>query len=303
MKKIFFLLLLVLYASVLFAQPKSKRQEGNKIIEVYDVVGVRGKLVDRAGNHIISEKKGRIVSYDEYNGAIVFQATDNKIYRYENYEYEYFQYDKEFVKKIRVLKPRKENKFGLSVGASPFSLFVPFDIKNNTNDYFAENSGDMGAMGIGLDVVAGRYINKNHFVGLAGQYIFLSFIDAFNIGAKYQYLYSPNKNVSFYFPVAMKYNKMNCDFKFSVLDSVAYIGENQFEQKYYKDVTGYFDFNSAELNIGQGISFAMKNEKSISVEVMFMKYFILSNKISGFEKKPDIDFNINGVEVSVLVNF
>jgi hypothetical protein len=61
-----------------------------------------------------------------------------------------------------------------------------------------------------------------------------------------------------------------------------------------------------KLNIGQGISFSLKNKRSLSLELMLLRQFILSEKIeipASIPTPPQTDFSVYRMKLSVFMNF
>jgi hypothetical protein len=62
--------------------------------------------------------------------------------------------------------------------------------------------------------------------------------------------------------------------------------------------------NALELNVGQGLSFALKNERSVSLEVMLIKQFAVASRFRNSSSlTPNSELGITGVKLAVLMSF
>lgn len=218
-------------------------------------------------------------------------------------ETEYFQYDQTFAskeKKQRVLKPRKDAGFQFSAGLSVGFLTIPTGIQ--LDDSLVGGSTAGFELPICIKLGASKYLNKNSQVGLTAEYsLFGSGTSYFNAGARYQYLYNPTKNAAFYFPIELKFSHYQADY-YSVqyIDPISTSPDFSSNTTYEAEVT----LNSLELNFGQGVSFALENKRSLSIELMLLRQFILSEKfVITNDVTPETDFRVSGLKLSVFMNF
>lgn len=305
MKFILTLFTITLLSSTLFAQVDSTANTPDVIIEVYDVVAVYRSHIDGRGRtrEFTSLIKGEIVKYDESTGVLTFKGNDGKMYSFKSEEYKYFEYNKEFttkVKKPKVIKPRKEAGFEFSVGLNVGFLNIPTGIQ--FDDSLVGGSTAGFELPICIKVGASRYLNKNSQIGLTAEYALIgSGTTYFNGGARYQYMYNPAKNAAFYFPIELKYSRYTADYYYvQYTDAVSTDPFYSSNTEYNADVT----LSGLELNLGQGISFALKNKKSLSLELMLVKQFVLSEKFDiDHTVTPSTNFDVFGARMSVFMNF
>jgi hypothetical protein len=304
MKKLLMCITLALINHALYAQIDTIPKEQNIKIEVYDVVAVYKESTDGRGQtrKYVSELKGKILNYDESTGVLTFKGNDGKMYSFKSGDYKYFEYDKEFTSKIKhvVILPRKDSGFEFSAGISAGY----FKINHNfTADDFYMSGFQSGAdIPICLKLGASKYLNKNSLVGLTAEYALLIDDNSyFNVGARYQYLYNPNKNSAFYFPVELKFSRYQFNSQYQTSDTT-YIDDLNWEYPSRSDTK--VALNNLELNIGQGLSFALKNKKTLSLELMLVKQFVLSQTFKNVaEFPPKSKFGVNGLKLSVFMNF
>ncbi len=304
MKKITVFLFSLFSTFVLFAQNDTIPKEETINIEIYDVVAVYKYHTDSRGKTYqhIYELKGEILAYDEGTGYITFKGKDGKMYSFKSDEYKYFQYDKEFKKKVKnkILKPRKDSGLVYSAGLSTAYLGIK---ENFTSDnYYLRGFGSIADIPVNLKIGLSKYINKQSIVGLTAEFALLSFNKSyFNLGARYQYMYNTGKNAAFYFPAELKFSNYKFDAQYEINDTT-FIDNMNWE--YPTTIDPEVSLNSAELNVGQGISFAMKNKKSVSLELMFVKQFVLSQKFTNNENDmPNTGYIVNGLKLYIFINF
>ncbi len=252
--------------------------------------------------------KGEILSFNEQNGLVVFRDTKGRKYTFAKEDYDYFEENKTFeiktkIKRKRIIKPRKEKGFEFHVGLNIGGIQTNEDLitdENYISYYYGGGSGGGDDMPVCLKLGVGKYINKQSFIGLTTDLALIKYINRyFNVGLRYQYMYNPSKNVALYFPVELKFSSLKFGAKYNTTDSIY----NGFDWEYARldtEVT----LNSAEFNIGQGVSFAMKNEKSLSFELMLVRQFGLSQKFSKvYIAPPNTKFEVIGFKLSLFYNF
>jgi hypothetical protein len=304
MKSVFAMIILVLISIGLDAQPDTNPEKPNTIVEVYDVVVVYREHVDGRGRvrQYTSELKGEILNYDESTGVLTFKGIDGKIYSLKSGEYKYFQYDKEFRSKSKqhVLHPRKDSGYEFSAGFS--AGFILISDNFTADDYYLSGWGSginfPGSVKLGLS----KYLNKNSLGGLTAEYAMLTFDKTyFNIGARYQYLYDLSKNTSLYFPAELNFSRYQFETQY-VTNDTTFI--DPFSWTYPTYVETEISINALELNVGQGLSIALKNKRSVSLELMMIKQFTLTTRFRNSSSlTPKSDLGITGVKLAVLMNF
>lgn len=299
------LITIILFNTPLFAQNDSLPKDTTVIVEIYDVVAVYKEIVDGRGRtrQYTSELKGEIITYDESTGLLTFRGKDGRMYSFRSEEYKYFQYDKEFTSKKKkqvALHPRKDSGFEFSAGLSAGFLNIPTGFRIDENYVGGTTAGF--EIPVCIKGTASKYINKNSVVGLTAEYSLLSSESAyFNAGARYQYLYNPNKNAAFYFPIELKFSHYQADYyRYQYNDTLFTDNGSSWPIDLEADVT----INALELNVGQGISFALANKRSLSMELMLLKQFIVSEELKIPQSvAPQTNFSAYGMKLSLFMNF
>lgn len=305
MKLFITLLAFSLLSTALIAQPDTLAPAKTQVVEIYDVVGVYRSHVDARGNtrNYTSELKGKILNHDQSTGLLTFQGRDGKMYSFTSAQYEYFKYDKEFTTKIKQqkgLNPRKDTGIGFHVGLSGGILNIPTGFQQDEN-YVGGTTGG-GELPVCLKIGVNKYINNASTVGLTAEYSIMgSNYNYFNIGARLQYLYNPNKNSTFYFPAELKFSHYQADYYHYQYNDTTYTDNGK---TWPTDFDAEVTLNAVELNIGQGVSFALKNKRSLSLEFMLLKQFILSQNLKvPVSIAPKTDFGMYGAKLSLFMNF
>ncbi|MDG1147252.1 MAG: hypothetical protein P8N52_02990 [Crocinitomicaceae bacterium] len=304
MKIILAFIIITLFSTALFAQNDKVSSPQDVIVEIYDVVAVYREHKDGRGRtrQFTSEIKGEIIKYNQHSGVLTFKRIDGKMYSLTSSQYEYFQYDKEFTskkKKQKVINPRKDSGLEFSVGMSAGFLNIPTGFKQDENYVGGTTTGFETPICIKGGV--SKYLNKNSLVGVTSEYaMFSSEATYFNVGARYAYLYSPGKNTTFYFPVELKFSHYQAESYYYQYNDTVYT-DNGYDWPMAIDAG--VSINALELNVGQGLSFALKNKRSISLELMLLRQFILTEKIIvPVSVSPKTDFSVYGMKLSILMN-
>lgn len=238
--------------------------------------------------------KGEIQSFNEQNGLIVIKDIEGRFHTLSNEEYDSFEKGKTFEKRIRAIRSRKEEGISFSIGLTSMLMYIDEDF--SPDDTFLEAYG-VGDVPISLKVGASKYLDNQNIIGLTAELAVVTENDSYyNIGARYLYLFSPKKNTSFYFPVEIKYARL------------------RFKEPYYinspnpiydtERIAVETSITASEINIGQGVSFSLKNKKSFSIELMFVNEFILSKDFQSIIKtKPENDHKVYAVKIGLLMDF
>ena len=305
MKKRLFLLGFTLFLVPLFAQEDDSLQKNpTVIIEVYDVVGVYESHSDGRGNprEFTIERKGEILNYDQSTGLLTFKTLDGKIHAYKPHEYKYFEYDKAFKKKIKnhVVKERKTNGFVFSAGFS--SGYINITDQFIADAIYLNGWGSSANIPLSIKVGVQKCITEQMQLGITADYALLnSDRNYLTIGPRFQYLYNTKKNAAFYFPAELKYSLYQMNMQY-VTNDTTYLDNSswEFPSRMDADIT----LHALELNVGQGVSFALKNKKSLSLELMLIKQFMMSQKIV-LEKpqSPNTKIGVTGIKLALFMNF
>ena len=152
MKTIITIIAVVFLNTILLAQNDTIPKEQIEIVEVYDVVAVYKSTTDGRGRtrNYVSELKGEILNYDESTGVLTFKDKDGRIYSFKSDEYKYFEYDKEFTRKVKnfVLRPRKESEFEISAGFR--ASFINLNDNFSADDYYVWSGGGSSDLPISI---------------------------------------------------------------------------------------------------------------------------------------------------------
>jgi hypothetical protein len=304
MKKLLICITIALINLVVYAQTDSSLKEQNSIVEVYDVVAVYKEYTDSRGRSrkYSSELKGKIINHDQSTGFLTFQGKDGEMYSFTSLQYEYFKYNKEFTSKInqkKAINQRKEEGLGFHIGLSAGILRIWTGFQEDEN-YVGGTTGG-GEQPVCIKLGLNKYVDKNNLVGLTAEYSLLGQGSSyFNAGARYQYLYNSAKNATFYLPTELKFSHYKTSYMFQSNDTTYF--ENY--QTWPTDINADVALNALEINIGQGVSFALKNKRSLSLELMLLKQFILSQNLKVSNNlSPKTDFSMYGAKLSLFMNF
>lgn len=273
-------------------------QENSESIITYDLVYLKNGQV----------LKGEILLFEEKDGDITFRDTSGKRYSITREEYDYFVEDKRyFVNKKDTLsiKPRKTTEFEISLGFNVTAAMVKETIKEDNAFHGNNLSGGYAYTPICFQFGVGKYINRQNFIGVSGDFAILSGLENYlSFGLRYVYQYdSYKRNVSFYVPLELQYSNITTVNTYSPKDSISFDGGITYYEKTVDDVMTDVSINSINFCVGQGFSFMLNNKKSISLELKLFKSFVLSHKFIDLEgNKPKSDFKINGLKLALFYN-
>ena len=304
MKTLITIISLILFSSNSNAQSDTIRMAQNNIVEIYDVVVVNRETTDGRGNvrKYSTEIKGEIINYDATTGVLTFKDLEGKIYSFKSGDYKYFEYDKEFTKKVKeknfVLRPRKETEFEFSIGFRP--TYSNFKDNLTPDDYYiwSEQMVRNGPMSLYLGF--GKYFSRQHYAGINLE---LALNDAsrgyFATGIRYCYQYDGNKrNISFYTPIEASFSRGNYEKDFIAKDSIVVPFTDGTHTENLE-----FSFSAVALSIGQGIGFITQNKKSLALEISLLKYFPLGINYKNLEKTPpNVRFTAGGIRATFVFN-
>lgn len=294
------------------AQVDTTKIKTNTTSEYYDVVAVYREHIDGRGRRIqfTTELKGEIMNYDATTGLITFKALDGKMYSLKSGDYKYFQYNKEFPVKHkttvnRVLKPRKESEWQISVGPRITALdwrdnFIP-------DDYYVWSQEGLSDVPIALYAGLGKYFTRKHFVGVGGELAFSSFGKNYiNAGLRYAYQYDANKhNTALYIPIELNYFSATYSQPFDVADTTfTYYPGGGYSWSYPSQKSVNLQITALSFSIGQGIAFITNNKHSIALEVSVLKLFPINTSFPDEPARlPDIKMSGLGFKFNLLYNF
>jgi len=284
----FFIILIFLQQGSVFAQAKPKQPV------VYDIVHLKtGKVL-----------YGEIIEFNQKDGDLTFRDSYNRNYSLSREMYDYFEENVTFNKRVRdtIVRPRKTNEFSFMVGLSQFAAgtdngFVPDDyyLWSSSNGYFFD-------LPICMTVGAGKYLSRQHFIGIKTDMKILSSLDHFySIGANYQFQYDGMKsNVAKYIPIRVNYGIRSSQEWVDVQDLTMPPFTNNIQKQ--------FDVNMSSLGIefGHGFSFIGNNKHSWNLEFCFFKNMVLSQTITPVSlggALPNFNFSQAGAKLSLSFNF
>ena len=304
MKTLSTIITLILFSSNLNAQSDTARIAQNIIVEIYDVVVVNRETTDGRGNvrKYSTEIKGEIINYDATTGVLTFKDLEGKIYSFKSGDYKYFEYDKEFTKKVKeknfVLRPRKETEFEFSIGFRP--TYSNFRDNLTPDDYYiwSEQMVRNGPMSLYLGF--GKYFSRQHYAGINAE---IAFNDVsrgyFASGFRYCYQYDRNKrNIALYVPIEASYARGNYDESFTVKDSISLPNTTSTHTENLE-----FSLSSLSLSIGHGFGFITNKKKSLALEISLLKYFPLGINYKNLEKTPpNVRFTAGGIRATFVFN-
>lgn len=307
MKVLITVISVFLFDAMIFAQNDTIHKEPNVNIEVYDVVAVKKSTTDGRGRtrNYVSELKGEILNYDESTGVLTFKDKNGRMYSFQSDEYKYFEYDKEFTKKVKtfVLRPRKEYEIEISTGFR--TTLINFKDNFSSDDYYVWSGGGNSDLPIALYLGAGKYFGRQHYLGINGEIALKSYGRGYlSTGIRYCYQYDAYKrNVSLYLPVELNYFRSNYDQNFQVNDTVIEISGGAISTYYPSDKNLEYTLSGASVSLGQGFGFIINNKHSLAIELSLVKYFPFNVKYYNLEQDPPkVRFSGNGFRLSLLYN-
>jgi hypothetical protein len=153
-----------------------------------------------------------------------------------------------------------------------------------------------------MTVGAGKYLSRQHFIGIKTDMKLLSSLDHFySIGANYQFQYDGMKsNVAKYIPIRVNYGIRSSQEWVDVQDLTMPPFTNNIQKQ--------FDVNMSSLGIefGHGFSFIGNNKHSWNLEFCFFKNMVLSQTITPVSlggALPNFNFSQAGAKLSLSFNF
>ncbi len=232
---------------------------------------------------------GEITSFDEVTGGIVFKDQYGKTYSLGRDDYDYFIQDKVVVnrKKKRaekVIYPRKDGELAFYAGVT--TEYANYNNNLTPDDYYLNSFGATNtSIPIAFKFGAGKYLSRQHFVGLTAEVPLISDMKYFKAGLRYQYQYDGNKkNTAFYVPFELHYSNMKPIFLYDVADTTFTNTGWSYPTQTEIPVT----LNALDFNFGHGFQFMVQEKKSINLEFTFFKSFILSQQFTKPENAPRV---------------
>lgn len=243
--------------------------------------------------------QGQILLFEEKDGDITFQDSYGRKYSITREEYKYFE-ENQIIRDRRsmrdtVLLSRKENEIEFSVGLS-YGWYNP--TASFTEDaYYLENLNNSTYYPINLHIGAGKYFNRKHFLGINAEYSIISGLSpVINVNGRYSYQYDAyKKNTASYIPIEIGYTSLVNSTSFYLKDTASFMG---FEQQNYTIKT-----SAVNIGIGHGFNFIMKDKRSLALEFLVYKYFILNESFQGvMQGTPTFSTSPIGAKLAFYVN-
>jgi hypothetical protein len=265
-----------------------------KQVVVYDIVHLKtGKVL-----------YGEIIEFNQKDGDLTFRDNYNRNYSLSREMYDYFEENVTYNKRIRdtLVRPRKTDEFSFMLGLTQFAAGT--DNGFVADDYYliSYGSGYYFDLPICMSVGAGKYLSRQHFVGLKADVKLLSGLDHFySIGANYQFQYDGMKsNVAKYIPIRLNYGVRSSDEWVNIQDPTMPPFSNYIQKQ--------FDVNMSSLGIefGHGFSFIGSNKHSWNLEFCFFKNMVLSQTITPIPLGaglPNFNYSQAGAKLSLSFNF
>jgi hypothetical protein len=284
------LLTLVLYLQ----QTSSFAQTKPKQVVVYDIVHLKtGKVL-----------YGEIIEFNQKDGDLTFRDNYNRNYSLSREMYDYFEENVTYNKRIRdtLVRPRKSDEFSFTLGLTQFAAGT--DNGFVADDYYIWSSGNgyFFDLPLCMTVGAGKYLSRQHFVGLKADVKLLSSLNHFySIGANYQFQYDGMKsNVAKYIPIRLNYGVRNSQDWVDIQDITMPPNTNNIQKEF--DVT----MSSIGLEFGHGFSFIGNNKHSWNLEFCFFKNVVLRQAITPVSlgaSLPNFNYSQAGAKLSLTFNF
>jgi len=172
------------------------------------------------------------------------------------------------------------------------------------DDYYIWSSGNgyFYDLPICMTMGGGKYLSRQHFVGLKVDLKLLSSLDQFySIGANYQFQYDGMKsNVAKYIPIRVNYGVRSSQESVDVQDLTMPPFTNNIQKQFDVNMT------SVGLEFGHGFSFIGNNKHSWNLEFCFFKNMVLSQSITPVSlggSLPNFNFSQAGARLSLSFNF
>lgn len=307
MKSAITIIVLVLFKTAIHAQNDTITQEQKEIVEIHDVVAVYKESTNGRGRtrKYVSELKGQILNYDESTGVLTFKGRDGKMYSFKSEEYKYFQYDKEFTKKLKTvgLRPRKASEVEISAGIR--TSFINFNDNFTADDYYVWSGGGSTDLPMSIFLGLGKYFGREHYFGFNGELALSSYGGGYlSTGLRYCYQYDANKrNVAFYLPVELDYFRSNYDQNFQVNDTVIETSGGGTSIYYPSNKNVEYSVSAISVSLGQGFGFILNNKHSLAIELSLVKYFPFGTRFINLEQEaPNVRFSGSGMRLSIFYN-
>jgi hypothetical protein len=163
--------------------------------------------------------------------------------------------------------------------------------------YYLQNLNNNSYYPINLRVGAGKYFNRKHFLGLNAEYSIIAGVSPlFNVNGRYSYQYDAyTKNTSSFIPIEIGFTSLVNTTSFYLADTSSFMG---FKQQDFTIKT-----SALNIGIGHGFNFMMKDKRSLALEFLIYKYFILNESFQGpMQGTPMFSSSPIGAKLAFYVN-
>jgi hypothetical protein len=220
------------------------------------------------------------------------------MYSITRYQYDYFVRGQVVVlKPKKAILPRKSNGLETSLGFVFGYIQVNQSLTPDLTFYAAPTS--LSYLPFGVKVCVGKYLSRQHFVGATADFALLGEAQTYlNAGARYLFQYPGHKrNVAFYLPVEVQYGLLSSAMTYQTTDT----SYTQGGYHWPTDVSYQTSLHSLGLHVGQGLAFILPQKRSVKLELMFVKGFVLSANYKDLTgASPNTTFGMGGLRLAVL---
>jgi len=212
--------------------------------------------------------KGEILIFQESDGDITFIDTEGRKYSITREEYKYFKENIRYKMSDRndtiIIRERKDKKMAVRAGILPLHFLIP-DHGTGHIDIVAFNGG------------IGYHFTREHYLGAYFEFnLFNSTLSKyFATGLEYNFQYDAYKrNTAFYLITQAKYalgSMIDNEVNIQIIDTLTGSTTYFFSGPVYKT-------SSIGFTIGQGFAFMLRNRRSINLELLVGRQWILNKE-------------------------
>jgi hypothetical protein len=260
---------------------------------VYDVVKLKtGQIL-----------YGKMLSMDN-NYVLTFKDQYNRTYILSKEMYEYIEEDRNFTQRVKMVdslvNPRKINEFDFHVGLNTLFAGVDAGFKPDNNYVSSNSNGMFYEMPICLSLGAGKYFQRQHYVGASLDFKAIGGPNRFSqYSANYRFLYDRNKsNTARYIPITLGFQNLTTEETFQAA------GLTLPPLPVNTDKTFETNVSSLHLGIGHGFSFIGKDLHYFNLEILlykglWAKHSIISNELT----LPNLNYQTAGAQLKLSYHF
>lgn len=253
----------------------SHAQDGPKNVYNYDLVYMNNGTV----------LKGDIVIFEEEDGDITFKDLKGRTYSITRTEYKYFKENVRYYQndrdttKIRIIKERKIDQFEVSVGFNVVALLESLLPVWPAGVVSYDDTGIGNPVPIIAHIGVGKYFQRRHYAGVGFSYGLLydqSDVNKYmSVGLKYKYQYdSYRNNFPLYLIGSFNYTLVDGEYRGFYVQYDQYNPNGRGRSEAVQMSLSY-----PEVGIGHGVSFMLRNKKSISLEASITRSLSMNEKV------------------------